>query len=161
MADLVPGAAVLVFDRVQPLADFLDVAQARLFHLPLPAQVLKLLFDLADLGLNLGQPFERMLFLFMAEHSLGKLELKQPALEDVDLGRHRLKLHRQPAGRLVDQVDRLVRQEPSVMYRADSLAAVTSAESLILTLWWISYRSLRPRRIAIVSSIEGSPTNTG
>ena len=48
-----------------------------------------------------------------------------------------------------------------MMYRADNLAAVTSAESLILTLWWISYRSLSPRRIAIVSSIDGSPTNTG
>ena len=48
-----------------------------------------------------------------------------------------------------------------MMYRDDSLAAVTSAESLILTLWWISYRSLRPRRIAIVSSTDGSPTKTG
>src|SRR6266545_3068848 len=27
--------------------------------------------------------------------------------------------------------------------------------------WWTSYRSLRPRRIAIVSSTDGSPTNTG
>ncbi len=111
VADLVPGAAVLDLDRVESLADFLDVAQARLFHLPLPAQVLELLFDLADLVLDLGQAVEGMLFLFVTEHSLGKLELKQPALQDVDLGRHRLQLHRQPAGRLVDQVDRLVRQE--------------------------------------------------
>ncbi len=42
------------------------------------------------------------------------------------------------------------------MYRDESLAAATMAESLIVTLWWTSYRSLRPRRIAIVSSIEGS-----
>ena len=48
----------------------------------------------------------------MPEHPLGQLELEQPALEDVDLGRDRLELHRQPAGRLVDQVDRLVGQEP-------------------------------------------------
>ena len=52
-----------------------------------------------------------MLLVFRLEHPLGELELEQPALEHVDLGRHRLKLHRQPAGRLVDQVDRLVGKE--------------------------------------------------
>ena len=42
---------------------------------------------------------------------MASCELEQPALEDVDLGRDRLELHRQPAARLVDQVDRLVGQE--------------------------------------------------
>ena len=53
-----------------------------------------------------------MLLFLLLEHPLGELELEQPALEDVDLGRDRLELHRQPAGRLVDQVDRLVGEEP-------------------------------------------------
>ncbi len=47
-----------------------------------------------------------------------------------------------------------------VMYRSESDAAATSAESAIVTLWCASYRSLSPRRIATVSSTEGSPTNT-
>ena len=33
------------------------------------------------------------------------------SLDDVDLGGNRLELHRNPAGGLVDQVDRLIRQE--------------------------------------------------
>ena len=65
VADLVPGSAVLDFYRVEPLADFLDVAQAGLLHLPLAAQVLKLLLDLADLVLDLGQPLEGVLFLLV------------------------------------------------------------------------------------------------
>ncbi len=46
------------------------------------------------------------------------------------------------------------------MYRFDRLAAATRAESLMVTLWCASYRSLSPRRIATVSSTLGSPTNT-
>ena len=52
VADLVPGPVVLDLDRLEALANFLDVAQARLFDLPLAAQVLKLLLDLADLVLR-------------------------------------------------------------------------------------------------------------
>ena len=40
------------------------------------------------------------------------LELDPAALELIQLDRHRIDLHPQPAGRLVDQVDRLVGQEP-------------------------------------------------
>ncbi len=47
-----------------------------------------------------------------------------------------------------------------VMYRSDSVAAATSAESLIATLWCASYFSLMPRRIPMVSSTLGSPTKT-
>ena len=112
VADLIPGPAVLGLHRLQPLADLLDVAQAGLLHLPLAAEVLELLLDLLDLQLDLGEPLAGVLLLLVAEHPLGQLQLQQPALEDVDLGGDRLQLHRQPAARLVDQVDRLVGQEP-------------------------------------------------
>ena len=49
----------------------------------------------------------------------------------------------------------------SVMYLFESTAAVTSAESVILTPWNTSYLSLRPRSIEIVSSTVGSSTITG
>ena len=48
----------------------------------------------------------------------------------------------------------------SVMYRSDSVAAATSAESVMRTPWWTSYRSRRPRRIEIVSSTVGWSTKT-
>jgi hypothetical protein len=40
-----------------------------------------------------------------------ELQLQQTALDDVDLGRDRLQLHRQAGGSLVHEVDRLVGQE--------------------------------------------------
>ena len=48
----------------------------------------------------------------------------------------RLDLHPQPAGRLVNQVDRLVRELPAGDVAADRVAAATSAESVIRTPWW-------------------------
>jgi hypothetical protein len=45
------------------------------------------------------------------EHPLGQLQLQEPALHDVDLVGDRLELHREPAGRLVDEVERLVGEE--------------------------------------------------
>ena len=49
--------------------------------------------------------------LLLQRHPLD-LELAQPAGHHVELGRHRVDLDAQPAGRLVDQVDGLVGQEP-------------------------------------------------
>ena len=46
----------------------------------------------------------------------------------------------------------------SVMYRSESTAACTIASSVILTPWWTSYFSCKPRKIATVSSMDGSPT---
>ena len=43
----------------------------------------------------------------------------------------------------------------------ESVAAATIAPSVMRTPWCSSYFSLRPRRIEIVSSTVGSPTNTG
>ena len=49
----------------------------------------------------------------------------------------------------------------SVMYRLDRVAAAMMAPSWIFTPWKTSYRSLRPRRMAMVSSTVGSFTITG
>ena len=52
-----------------------------------------------------------MLLLLVGQLPGGQLQLHEPPLELVDLLGHALQLHRQAAGRLVHQVDRLVRQE--------------------------------------------------
>ena len=49
----------------------------------------------------------------------------------------------------------------SVMYLSDNFAAWIKALSRILTPWWTSYFSFKPRKILIVSSTEGSSTITG
>ncbi len=49
----------------------------------------------------------------------------------------------------------------SLMYRSASVAAATSAESVIETRWCASYRSRRPLRISMVCSSDGSPTWIG
>ncbi len=98
-------------DRLEVLAERRDVPLAELLDLPLAPEVLQLLLDLVDLVLDLGQAVEGVLLGLVLEHPLGELELQEPALEDVDLGGDRLQLHRQAAGRLVDEVDRLVGQE--------------------------------------------------
>ncbi len=98
-------------DGSQAFAHLLHVAQSGFLHLPLAAEVLQLLLVLGDLLLDFQQALLGMDLGFRLEHTLGKLELEQPALDHVDLGRHRLKLHGQPAGRLVNQVDRLVGKE--------------------------------------------------
>ena len=48
----------------------------------------------------------------------------------------------------------------AVMYRSESVAAATRAASEICTWWCASYRPFRPRRIAMVSSTDGSPMKT-
>ena len=49
----------------------------------------------------------------------------------------------------------------SVMYLCESVAAATSALSVILTPWNTSYLSFNPRRMEMVSSTVGSFTITG
>ena len=49
----------------------------------------------------------------------------------------------------------------SVIYLCESVAAATSALSVILTPWKTSYLSFRPRRMEMVSSTVGSSTITG
>ena len=49
----------------------------------------------------------------------------------------------------------------SAIYLEDSFTAASIASSVIFTLWWASYLSLKPLRICIASSSLGSPTLTG
>ena len=58
------------------------------------------------------EPGLRRVVRLLAQRLALDLELDPPALELVELDRHRVDLHAQPAGGLVDEVDRLVRQEP-------------------------------------------------
>ncbi len=46
----------------------------------------------------------------------------------------------------------------SVIYLAANCEQATKAESFIFTPWWSSYLSFSPRKIKMVSSIEGSAT---
>ena len=69
---------------------------------------------LADLGELLLERLESRLggvVLLLAQRLALDLELDPPALELVELHRHRVDLHAQPRRRLVDEVDRLVGQE--------------------------------------------------
>ncbi len=70
------------------------------------------LLDLAQLALEDLEAGLRGVVLLLAQGLPLDLELDRPALELVELDRHRVDLHPEPAGRLVDEVDRLVRQEP-------------------------------------------------
>ena len=70
-----------------------------------------MLAQLGHLLLDLGEPLLGVLFGFVGELPGGQLELREPPLHLVDLRRHALQLHRQPAGGLVHQVDGLVGQE--------------------------------------------------
>ena len=70
---------------------------------------------LGDLGQLLLQRLETRLgrfVLLLAERLPLDLELDPASLELVELDRHRVDLHAEAARRLVDEVDRLVRQEP-------------------------------------------------
>ena len=49
----------------------------------------------------------------------------------------------------------------SLIYRAESFTAASSASSVIWSLWCFSYFSRRPFRISSVASWLGSPTCTG
>ena len=91
LAHRLDGVLLLLPVRHQPGLFFLEVGQ--------------LLFELAE-------PLLRRLVLFLAQRLALDLELHDPALHFVELRRHRVDLGPQLRRRLVDQVDRLVGQEP-------------------------------------------------
>ena len=71
----------------------------------------ELLLDVGELLLERLEPRLRGVVGLLAQRLALDLELDAPALELVELDRHRIDLHPQPRGRLVDEVDRLVGQE--------------------------------------------------
>ena len=98
----------------------------------------------------------------LGQRGLLDLQPHHPAGELVELGRHRVDLGAEHRAGLVDQVDRLVRQEPvgdvAVAERRPRRPARCPA---IFTPWKTSSRSRRPRRIETASSTDGSSTMTG
>ena len=98
-------------DVGQLAADLMDAAQAALFQFPLAAQVGQLAAQLGHLLLDFAALLGGVLLGLVGQLAVGQFQLHQPSLHLVDLVRHALQLHRQPAGRLVHQVDGLVGQE--------------------------------------------------
>ena len=82
-----------------------------LLLLPLALERVGTLADVGELALERLEPRLRCVVLLLAQRLALDLELDPPALELVQFDGHRIHLHPQPAGRLVDQVDRLVGQE--------------------------------------------------
>ena len=86
-------------------------ADRRLLGLPALLHRAALLGDVGELLLERLEPRLRRVVGLLAQRLALDLELDPPALELVELDRHRVDLHPQPARGLVDEVDRLVGQE--------------------------------------------------
>ena len=82
-----------------------------LLLLPVAGEAVLLLLQVGELLLELLQPFLRRLVGLLPQRLALDLELHDPALDLVELRRHRVDLHAQARRRLVDEVDRLVGQE--------------------------------------------------
>ena len=104
LVDLEAGLLDLLLRR----ADLLD---RLLLLLPVRLHAGGLLLQVGDLALDLGEALLRGLVLLLLERLALDLELDDPPLDGVDLGRHRVDLDAQARGGLVDEVDRLVGQE--------------------------------------------------
>ncbi len=98
-----------VLDLLLELADPLD---RLLLGGPVATQLVGLLAQLGELLVDPLEPLRGLGVVLLGERLLLDLELGDPALDHVDLDRHRVDLHPEPAGGLVDEVDRLVGQEP-------------------------------------------------
>ena len=109
VVELALGALELAARLVEPLAQLAVALGLLLLALPLGAHAGRLLAQLGQLALDLLTA--RGGRLVLGHGHLLDLELLDPALDLVDLGRNRGQLDAHAAGGLVDQVDRLVRQE--------------------------------------------------
>ena len=89
-----------------------DRVDRGLLGLPALLQGAGRLVDLGELALERVEPGLRGVVLLLAQRLAFDLELDPSPLQLVELEGHRVELHPEPAGRLVDEVDRLVGQEP-------------------------------------------------
>ena len=104
-------AVRLLSCRLELALELADGRDGVLLGLPVGRHGRLLLLEVGELGLEPGETLDRGRVRLFLEGHLLDLELADPAGDDVDLGRHRVDLDAQPAGGLVDEVDRLVGQE--------------------------------------------------
>ena len=98
-------------ERLQLGARRADGCDRGLLGLPALLEAARLLLEIGELLFQHLEPSLRRVVRLLAQRLALDLELDAAALELVDLDRHRVDLHAQPRGRLVDEVDRLVGQE--------------------------------------------------
>ncbi len=153
------GPLGLAAQLVDSLLELTDPVEAGLLALPARVEGVQLLGEVGQLAAQPRQPLLGRVVGLSGERHLLHLEPVDGALQLVDLDRARVDLHAQPRRGLVDQVDRLVGQEAAgdvavgQRRRSDQRAVVDVAPCG-------APRSLpfSPRRIAMVSSTDGSPT---
>ena len=105
------GAVGLATQRVELFLEFADDVDGVLLVVPARGQLGKLLFVVRQFCAQLLQALLGCRVFFFGERHLFDLESAHQPFDFVDLDGTRVDLHPQPAGGLVDQVDRLVRQE--------------------------------------------------
>ena len=101
--------------RAQLLELFLQVADGvdrLLLRLPVLLHLAEVDVEFGELVVQRVEPLARRRVALLLERDLLDLELQDAALDHVDLGRHGVDLDAQLRRRLVDEVDRLVGQEP-------------------------------------------------
>jgi hypothetical protein len=109
------GPLGLPAQRVQLFLQFADDVDGVLLVLPPGGELGQFLLLVGQVGAQLLQALlGRRVFLFGQRHFFDLEPAYQPLHSSTSTG-PRVDLHPQPAGRLVDQVDRLVRQESGVM----------------------------------------------
>jgi hypothetical protein len=122
----------------QLLLDVLAAADLRLLRLPDFVQVGVLLLELRDLLLDQVEALARRLVRFTLHRLALDAQLDQAAIELVHRFGLGVDLHLDPRRGLVDQVDRLVRQEAVGDVAVRELAAATIAGSVMSTPWCTS-----------------------
>ena len=106
------GLLGLAPDLLDLLAQLLHPAQRLPLGLPLGPHGVGLGAQVGQLPAQLGQPGLAGRVVLLGQRGLLDLQPHDPAGELVELGRHRVDLGPEHRAGLVDQVDRLVRQEP-------------------------------------------------
>ncbi len=110
IAGLLRALDVLVH-RLDLLAQLLHLADGVFLIFPLRLHRIEAVAQLSQLLLQLGQTALRKRVLLVFERNFLDLHLDDLAADLVQLGRHGVHLRADHGARLVDQIDRLVRQE--------------------------------------------------
>ncbi len=103
---------LLVFRFVELLLDASQLGDRFLLGFPVRLEAGELLVEIRQLALDLRQPLPRMGVAFFFQSFPLDFELDDPPAHLIHLRRHRIDLDPQSRRSLVDQVDRLVGQEP-------------------------------------------------